>query len=340
MYSLAEIRNVHLEISSLCNASCAWCPRNFWGYPYNSGYPEVNLTLAQTKKIFNPEFLSQLTSIHINGNFGDAIMNPETPDIVEYFRENNPSMIIHISTNGSARDSTFWSRLAQAGVSVEFALDGLSDTHHLYRQNTLWDIVIQNAKIFIQAGGRAVWKMIEFNHNRHQIEECRQLSLKLGFVNFHTVDDGRNTAPVFNRHGKLTHCLGDYTGEKEFEVLFYSKCNDDVLLETVISNVSPPAEIKCQALEQKSIYVAANGEIYPCCYLGLYPKTYGRGQYHQAVNAQYAGRVQNNNALEYSLEECMQWFNIVDESWAIPTFEQGRLVICNDVCGCRDVNNG
>ena len=46
-----DIKDVHLEISSLCNASCPWCPRTFWGYPYNGGYPEVNLTLDHAKKI-------------------------------------------------------------------------------------------------------------------------------------------------------------------------------------------------------------------------------------------------------------------------------------------------
>ena len=60
MIKFEDIRHVHLEISSLCNASCPWCPRTFWGYPYNGGYPEVNLTLDMSKKIFTPEFLQQL----------------------------------------------------------------------------------------------------------------------------------------------------------------------------------------------------------------------------------------------------------------------------------------
>jgi hypothetical protein len=85
-----EIRDVHLEISSLCNASCAWCPRNFWGYPYNGGYPELNLTLDHAKTIFSPDFLQQLTSIRINGNFGDIVMNPQGADIVDYFFSVNP----------------------------------------------------------------------------------------------------------------------------------------------------------------------------------------------------------------------------------------------------------
>ena len=32
-----DIRDGHLEISTICNAACPFCPRNFWGYPYNGG---------------------------------------------------------------------------------------------------------------------------------------------------------------------------------------------------------------------------------------------------------------------------------------------------------------
>ncbi len=84
MIEYQHIRDVHLEISSLCNAACPWCPRNFWGYPYNGGYPETHMTLTQAKKIFSESFLQQLDSININGNFGDIVMNPQGADIVEY----------------------------------------------------------------------------------------------------------------------------------------------------------------------------------------------------------------------------------------------------------------
>lgn len=63
MIEYKDIRDVHLEISTLCNASCPWCPRTFWGYPYNGGYPELVLTLENAKKIFSHDFLLQLTSI-------------------------------------------------------------------------------------------------------------------------------------------------------------------------------------------------------------------------------------------------------------------------------------
>jgi MoaA/NifB/PqqE/SkfB family radical SAM enzyme len=333
MIQYNDIRDVHLEISSLCNASCPWCPRTFWGYPYNGGYPETYLTLQQCKKIFDENFLNQLTSIRVNGNFGDIVMNPEGADIIEYFSSTNPELNISINTNGGARDSKFWTRLALAGAQVRFALDGLADTHHLYRQNTVWSTVIRNANTFIAAGGHAAWQMIAFKHNQHQIQDCRNMSRELGFQEFDIVDDGRNTAPVFDRHGQLVHVMGDYQGETRFEVLFYRKKTDDVMLEDLMIDRAPKKHINCETKMNRSIYIAANGDVSPCCFTGFYPATYGRGQYHQAANAQLIPLIAKNNALTYDIKECIQWFAEVEKSWSRHDYNQGRLIICDDNCG-------
>lgn len=330
MLAFNEIRDVHLELSSLCNARCPLCPRNFRGYPYNDGYTEANLTLTQCQHIFTPKFLKQLTRIWINGNFGDAVMNPETPEIIEYFYSQNPKLELEISTNGSARDKIFWQRLA-GKATIQFCLDGLEDTHHLYRQNTSWATIVNNAKIFIEAGGRAIWKMIEFDHNKHQITACKQLSEELGFVKFELVDQGRNSGPVYDKQGKLVHIIGNYTGQTEFNILLNKKKTDLVLLEDITP--SNKTKLNCYSKKAKSIYINSLGEVYPCCFTGFSPKTYGHGEYLQAVNAQIAPLVKNNNALDQSLESCIAWFNRVEESWSIDTYENGRLVACYDNCG-------
>lgn len=333
MISYQDIRDVHLEIATLCNASCSWCPRNFWGYPYNGGYPELYLTLANAKKIFQPEFLKQLTRIRINGNYGDIVMNPEAIHIVEYFREHNKDMCININSNGGARDVRWWRQFARLNCEVHFALDGLEDTHSLYRQNTLWKTVIKNAQAFIDEGGNAVWQMIKFKHNEHQIEECRQLSKQMGFTSFDLIDGGRDTAPVFDQNGNLSHVLGNYTGETDFDKLFASKTQDNILLEDILPGRTPSNNLTCETVERKSIYIAANGDVSPCCYMGFYPETYGKGQYHQAANAQILPLIMENNAVEYNIEHCIKWFAGVEKRWQEKFYENGRLVICDDNCG-------
>jgi hypothetical protein len=40
-----------------------------------------------------------------------------------------------------------------------------------------------------------------------------------------------------------------------------------------------------------------------------------------------------NNALEYDLATCIEWFDQIAASWNIDSFENGRLLTCNKTCG-------
>jgi sulfatase maturation enzyme AslB (radical SAM superfamily) len=289
------------------------------------------MTLAEAHQIFAPDFLQQLNKIYINGNFGDAVMNPDTVDIVRYFRENNPDLNIDISTNGGARTQKFWKDLAILNAKIIFCIDGLEDTHHLYRQNTKYKTVLKNAKAFIDAGGHAIWKMIKFDHNSHQIAEARVRSKDIGFKGFSLVDHGRNQGPVFDKNKKLVHIMGNLVSTN-FDSLLKSRKSDEVLLED-ITRGRKESPISCQVKKDRSVYISSTGDVYPCCYLGFNPQSYGHGNYYQVTNAQVLPLIQKNNALQYALSECIVWFNQVENTWNIPTFEQGRLIICNDVCG-------
>ncbi len=219
MYNYQTIKHVHLEISTKCNAACPLCPRNFFGVDIIDDYPLIDMSLEQAKQIFTKDFLNQLRRIDINGNLGDFVTAKDGVEIVKYFRESNPNLHIEISTNASAKPN-IWEELAKNKVFVEFCLDGLADTHSLYRQNTNWNLIVDNAKKFINAGGIATWKMVLFEHNKHQVEECEVLSKKLGFKTFDLVDHGRNFGPVFNKHKELTHTLGTPTQSLDFNTAY------------------------------------------------------------------------------------------------------------------------
>jgi MoaA/NifB/PqqE/SkfB family radical SAM enzyme len=312
------------------------CPRNLNGYPYNDGYVEHDLTLAEAQKIFSFDFLQQLTHIQINGNFGDAVMNPETVEIVEYFRNQNSDLKITISTNAGARDSKFWTELARLGVEIYFCIDGFEDTHHLYRQNTLYSTVIRNAKIFIDAGGKAIWKMIKFEHNQHQIPRAQQLSQEMGFKRIEftrMINGGRDPVAVFNKDKQITHLIGS-PKITDFEQVLKTKTHGATLdYFTTGVKIKP---IGCQVQKTKSVYISSTGNVYPCCWTGFNPPEYGKENYFGALNKQLNKLIYKNNAVTYSFEQCIEWFNSVEESWKIPTFDQGRLLVCHDNCG---VNN-
>lgn len=337
IYSIDQVRHLHLEISSLCNAACPLCPRNFNGYEYNQGYKEHNMTLEEAQKIFSPEFIQQLKGMIINGNFGDAVMNPDTPSIVRYFKEHNPSMIINISTNGGARDAKFWRELAEVGAEVTFCLDGIDDyTHGLYRRNTLYTTVIRNAQTFIAAGGRAIWKMIDFEHNRDQQKRANKISQELGFAIFFLVNDGRDNTPVYDRNGDFQYIIGpskiSWEPPARVEPLLSGHIDSTYEYKQIDSvRTYPIKQINCEVKRDKSLYVSSEGDVFPCCYVG-FPDIKNNAAISYGFK-QVKETMFNNNALKTDLKTCIEWFNKLEESWDKPSYKSGRNFICNITCG-------
>jgi len=328
MIEYKDIRSLHLEISTRCNAACPECPRNFHGVDIIDTYPVTDMTLLQAKTIFTPQFLQQIDNVLINGNYGDFITARDGLAIVEYFKETNPKLRIEISTNASGRPN-WWTRLGELGVTVDFRIDGLADTHHLYRQYTDFNLILENAKKFISAGGRAVWAWIPFDHNVHQRESAETLANDMGFAHFWVADAGRNVGPVFNREGKLSHVLGDYRDSTDFDELYaqhvyYTDLPEITLTETVTKPI-----IDCHAKNNNEIYITATGEVYPCCWLGFYP----RNNTGNPSNVQLRKILENNNANEIGIENAINWFIKIEESWKIDSIKEGRIYSCNETCG-------
>jgi hypothetical protein len=211
-----NVSQLHLEISALCNSVCPCCPR----YP-TAGYDELpainnNMvwTLDQVKERFPANEIKHITRYLINGTHGDFITNNEAIDILEYFYKSSPHALIQVNTNGSARTTSWWAELAQrcqGRIEVYFALDGLEDTHHLYRRSTNWNTIIKNAQAFTNAGGKSIWTMTLFEHNEHQKDQCLALSKELKFYKFEARFNSREPTLALNKQRKPTHWVTNAT---------------------------------------------------------------------------------------------------------------------------------
>jgi sulfatase maturation enzyme AslB (radical SAM superfamily) len=320
--------------------------RNYRGMDYNSGYPDTELSLTDFQHIFTPEFLLQLTApetavngfvpryygnrgVSFNGNLGDFASARDAVEIVEYLVSHQVS--VHINTNGSLRNTAWWRRLALPGVTVGFALDGLADTHALYRQDTDWHKIISNAQAFIAAGGEAVWRFVPFDHNRHQEQQCQQLAKELGFIKFENIYDGRDNGPVFTRTGEYSHQIGHDTRPAhiipEIKPMLENHITWFDSKKIKLEKDQAELKLRCQHKGNREIYIAADGSVYPCCYLGYYPATM-----HHPGNEQTKQLVWENNALEYDLAHCMAWFDRVERTWAKDSITDGRLYQCVNNC--------
>ncbi len=340
MVNYLDNKSLHLEISTRCNASCPMCPRNVSGYDTDLGYPVHDMSLGEAHQIFQPSFIKQLSVVLINGNFGDFVTARDNLKIVKYFVEHNSAIQIEISTNAGARPA-IWAELGKIpNVTVGFAIDGLADTHSMYRRNTDWKTVISNATNFIKAGGKAKWRMIKFDHNQHQIEQCRALSTQLGFAQFDILDDGRDTGPVYDNKGQYQYQLGR---DENFistpypdSAMIWKDWGEPGSLPAArkeeYKTIPIKQSISCMSKNNAEIYVTATGEVYPCCWLGFYPKLEHQFAWQQD-NFQLLEICKNNNANQVGLKKAVEWFNSVEASWHKKTYTDGRLIKCDTYCG-------
>lgn len=242
LFSLDQIRTLHLEPTTTCNAACPQCPRTY------KSFTPAEIRIEQAKILFKPEFISQLRSMFMCGNLGDPAAAKDTIEIYELFRQYNPTISFGLHTNGSLRTQEWWHRLGQLfnqkNDYVVFSIDGLEDTNHIYRINTNWQKIMENAAAFIAAGGRAFWDMLVFEHNEHQMGDALAMANRMGFKKF--------SVKVSSRHQR-----------RPVEFLKPPKNFTDPVVEG--------KEIHCKALKEKSIYVDAQGQWHPCCWQGLYP---------------------------------------------------------------------
>ena len=222
-------------------------------------------------------------------------------------------------TNGSARTIEWWQRLAQYNVKVIFGIDGLADTHALYRVGTDYDKIIENATAFINMGGNAEWHMLAFEHNEHQIEKCKSISEQIGFKRFQLKHTSRFTSDrwhVLDDSGRTTHILRPTATSLG-------------MVSQVQESVINPSSISCKAKQYKQFYVAADGTISPCCWLDfswILPKQDSRIDYMDTV-----GIFPNLN--KNTLEDIFSsdYFDQIEQTW-----NTKPLVECSRQCGNFD----
>ena len=378
MYKSHEIRTVHLEITDKCNAACPMCARNINGGEDNPQLPGTELSIDDIKQIFRPEFIRQLDRMYMCGNYGDPIAARDTLETFQYFREHNAKINLSMHTNGSAKKPDWWRQLAYALGSkgyVVFSIDGLEDTNHLYRQNTVWSKIIENAKAFIDAGGRARWDYIVFAHNEHQVEEAEALANKMGFERFQYKKSARffsvatgmtkEMHQASNRKGVATTLLQAPTNPKyrnsalqelakissgeiktipsraaELKGTQYPQIfHKDTAKKKPMEKVWDEAVIKCKVKEEKSVYVSAEGIVQPCCWTAgqmyVWYWIERGGQIWKLIDE--AGK-DSLNALNHGLDSIIDgdfFQRKVPDSWNKPSCAEGKLAVCAKTCGTK-----
>lgn len=251
------IKRLHVELSSQCNLECPQCPRTNQGKD-SRHFEERSLSLEEFNTVVTPYMVQEMEHIYFCGNLGDPLMAKDLIAILDYIRDHNKNCLIDVHTNASLRNETWWSEFPKhlgRHHKVVFSVDGLEDTNHLYRQKSVWGKIMDNARAFIAAGGTAHWHYLIFEHNKHQVDAARALSLEMGFEFFQPKQTLRRMVKTIKwlKPGDLKRYEEENTAQSD-------------------------AAVVCQAVRENSIYLSAEGKFYPCCYTGGTEAVYPRDQ--------------------------------------------------------------
>ena len=114
MFEFTSLKQIHLEITNNCQASCPMCSRNIDSGLDNPLISLTNWSLEDFKHIINETVLKQIEYYYFCGNYGDPILNNDLIDMCEYATLQAPNVGMSIHTNGGLRNTEWWGRLAKA----------------------------------------------------------------------------------------------------------------------------------------------------------------------------------------------------------------------------------
>ena len=287
-WTYEEINQVHVELSTHCNARCPLCPRHMRVYSNNAASVHDNGTIPTARpdlvlesityenfvKWFPPEFVKNAHMFAFCGTHGDPMMCKDVLEIARYVC--NAGCSVSFNTNGGMRDEKFWKELAEIlkinitpwnNRRVVFSIDGLHDTNHLYRVNVPYEKAMRNAKTYIDAGGRASWDYLIFRHNEHQIEEAQKISNEMGFEYFvpkkalgftRKRNGGLQNRIVRNADGSVSHIIEPPTNSDNVNVIAGRSVDSVTPDHDLIINVPELIQISKAKIqtreEQKEIY--------------------------------------------------------------------------------------
>lgn len=326
------VKELDIEHSAICNAACPQCTRELRPGDY-SWFNQIWLPVELYSEKLPQELLDNLETIFFSGMVGDPCAAPNFLEVCKAIKARAPNIHIKISTNGGMRGPEWWAELAQIlgkGSWVRFAIDGLEDTNHIYRVGVKWSRVIENATSFIKNGGEAEWQWIAFKHNEHQVEQARELSKAVGFNRF----------VVRRSHRWLLDALFEtqYAG---IEVPTQDKYIHPLILQrkktfNIVDALkeSNNSIVTCEVKGRSSVYISADGWVFPCVYTGTCVHLMKTRSLHDGWTTlweQYGG--DKINILKNDWDKILTgpFFTNIQHSWN-NDYNNGRLAACGLFC--------
>ena len=345
MYRASDVRGVHLEITTRCNARCPMCPRNLSGGRTKAYLPLVELSLPDIRRILPEDFVSRLAFLNMCGNYGDALTARDTLEVFSYLKAANTEIDLGLMTNGGGRPPDWWRRLAGVVSRCKFGIDGLEDTNHLHRRDVSWPRLMASVEAFIGAGGAAEWDFVVFRHNEHQVEAARELSRRLGFAKFNVRKTPRFLAqgrvvqktPVLDREGRVEYFLEMPSDPRYINPVYggYERAVESAEAHARYLETTP---VDCKVLGSRQLYISAEGYVFPCCWTGsLYFRPVPESAAWRLIE-RLPGGLAALDGRTRPIREIVDgpyFRSLVPETWVAGSQTRRRCTICARACGAE-----
>ena len=316
-------RFLHLEPTTDCNAKCPQCSRTRKIAVEGDDYIIDEWEAYELAMVLQDPFFSDIKTVSINGNLGDIVMHTHPQDLVECLTHDLKKDVM-INTNAGGLPTTFWTWLGKNKkvVHVNFALDGLSDTHDLYRVNTVFDTVLKNAKAYIDAGGTAEWVMTVFPYNEHQVEACRQMALDYGFAKF---------SHRINVRAEPNEKVINFVHKDKNKDIKYLNKEVSESKASKMSVESNNESISCYVKHKNSVFITGTKQMLPCCWINFdAADIVGYYKYHNIDESSVDLRTKTASQI---IREVNGLFAVTQQSWS-----ETPMRVCQSVCGTKNVS--
>ena len=211
-----------VEPTYLCQIHCPACTYHQVGskvvIPKNP-----NLGYDDFVKIVEP-IKDYLVGISLSAR-GEPTLCKDLFKMIRYCSDNNIGTDIASNLSKPFSDEDIEASVDSGLDHVLVALDGTTqEVYEMYRIGGRLDLVLENSRRIIEAKRRKgadhpfmEAKFIFFQHNKHQYEEAKQLSIKMGFDRFSSVLDwndperlSENKAAIVENRAKKRVCYWPY----------------------------------------------------------------------------------------------------------------------------------
>lgn len=246
---------IDMEPINCCNLKCPHCQVTHWSKP------AARLTLESFRKILDQ--FPRLRIAKLQG-MGEPLLNRELVDILK--EGERREVELRFTTNGMLCDESVAARLVTLNdTRVVFSVDGATpEVFERIRVGSDFKKVCENIKCLVEARGDrkqpeiCFWTVVT-KKNEHQLHEIILLAKELGvdYVTFQTFlsnwgkqEFDEYVDPERTNSDRLADAR-QFAGENGVDLRIYS--------DNFLTKGKP-----CQ-LPWMSAYIAANGDVVPCC---------------------------------------------------------------------------